>query len=219
MKKRVKVHKDDLQPYTEDFFAHLTAEDIVDWNSDDLLVGGDSDLPPEARKCPAVARRMIRNAHVNLGHPSNHALVRLMRTAKCHPDMIGYARHMKCPSCVRRAPPARIPRVSMPYRPTRFNAVVGLDLKWIKDSNGEVYYMLNILDLATAFNVCCIVKDKTPASIAEAFKQKLLKWAGTLRRWLQIKVLNITPIFKRCCPILVLPIALCQWKPPGSMVC
>ena len=146
-KVRKKMHKDDLDPYTSDLFSYLTAEDIPDWNSDDLLIGNDADLPPEARRCPLPVRRMIRNAHNNLGHPSNFALVRLMKTAKCHPDMIAYARHMKCPTCSRRQPPSRIPRVSMPYRPTRFNAVVGLDLKWVKDSEGEKYYLLNILDL------------------------------------------------------------------------
>ena len=130
-------------------------------------------------KCPIDVRRMIRNAHVNLGHPSNHALVRLMRTAKCHPDMVAYARHMKCPSCARRKPLDRIPRVSLPYRPTRFNAVVGLDLKWVKDSKGEQFYCLNIIDLATAFNVCCLIPDKTPQSVANAFKLYWMNWAGT----------------------------------------
>ena len=177
--KRRRMHKDDLDPYPDDFFAHLTAEDIADWNADDLLVGGDADLPPEARRCPTSVRRVIRNAHNNLGHPSNHALVRLMKTAKCHADMIAYARHMKCPSCQRRQPPSRIPRVAMPYRPTRFNAVVGLDLKWVKDSSDEQYYLLNILDLATTFNVCCVVPDKQPKTIADAFKQHWLNWAST----------------------------------------
>ena len=175
---RKRKHKDDLPPYTDDMFAHLTAEDIPDWNTDDLLVGNDADLPPEARRCPVDVRRMIRNAHNNLGHPSNHALVRLMKTAKCHPDMIAYARHMKCPSCARRVPPARIPKVSMPYRPTRFNAVVGLDLKWVKDSVGTTFYLLNILDLATAFNVCCVLTDKTPESVTTAFKECWMSWAG-----------------------------------------
>ena len=176
---RRKTHKDDLEPYTDDMFAHLTAEDIPDWNTDDLLVGNDADLPPEARRCPVDVRKMIRAAHNNLGHPSNHSLVRLMKTAKVHPDMIAYARHMKCPTCRRRQAPSRVPRVSLPYRPTRFNAVVGLDLKWVKDSKGDTYYLLNILDLATAFNVCCVITNKRPSTVAQAFKQYWITWAGT----------------------------------------
>ena len=101
------------------------------------------------------------------------------QTAKCPPEMIAYARHMKCPVCIRRQPPARIPKASLPYRPTRFNAVVGLDLKWVKDSKGEMYYLLNILDLATSFNICCIVEDKQPKTIAAAFKHYWCFWAST----------------------------------------
>ena len=130
---------------------------------------------------------MIRNAHVNLGHPSNHALVRLRRTAKCHADMIAYARHMKCQSCARRMPPQRIPRVALPYRLTRFNAIVGLDLKWIKDAEGATYYMLNILDLATALQIGVIVPDKRPATIAAAVKQHWIQWASTPEKFVADK--------------------------------
>ena len=84
---------------------------------------------------------------------------------------------MKCPTCARRQPPARIPRVTMPYRPTRFNAVVGLGLKWVKDSKENSYYMLSVLDLATTFNTACIVPDKRPETIAEAFKYYWMNWA------------------------------------------
>ncbi len=169
-------HKDDLKPWTTDMFAHLTAEDIPEVM--DHQVTYDNHLPPEARKCPIPVRRMIHNAHRNLGHPSNAALVRLMSTAKCHIDAINYARHMTCPTCVRRKPPDRMPRVSMPYRPTRFNAVVGLDLKWVYDKAGTTYYLLNILDLATTFNVCVPLLDKKPETVANAFKTHWYQWAN-----------------------------------------
>ena len=136
----------------------------------------EDDLPPEARSLPRNLKRMVRNAHRNLGHPSNFALVRLMKTARCDQKLIAYARHMKCPTCARRQPPARIPRVSVPYRPTRFNAVVGLDLKWIKDSKGHVFYMVSMLDLATAFKIACVVPDKPVKPY-----RKPLKLIGLLR--------------------------------------
>ena len=118
-------------------FAHLTGEDIPEVV--DHTTAFDDNLPPSARKCPIAVRRMIHNAHRNLGHPSNYALVRLKKMARCHVDMIEYAMHMKCPTCLRRKAPDRIPRVSMPYRPTRFNAVVGLDLKWTHDATGKKF--------------------------------------------------------------------------------
>jgi transposase InsO family protein len=66
----------------------------------------------------------------------------------------------------------------MPYRPTQFNQVVGIDLKWIKDVAGNTLYMLNILDLATSFNLGICLRDKFARTISEAFKQYWLSWAG-----------------------------------------
>ena len=63
-------NQDDLHPYSDDMFSHLTGEDIPDITTDDvddLLIGNDSKLPPEARQCPIAVRRLIRNAHQSLG--------------------------------------------------------------------------------------------------------------------------------------------------------
>ena len=111
---------------------------------------------------------MIRNAHRNLGHPSNFSLVRLMSVAKCHPDMIAYAANMSCPTCKRRNPPLRIPKTTMPYRPAQFHQVVGVNLKWIKDVARNTFYMLNILDLATSFNLGICLRDKSAQTLSEA---------------------------------------------------
>ena len=75
-------------------------------------------------------------------------------------------------------PPKRIPRVAMPYRPTRFNDTVGIDLKWVKDAIGENFFLLNILDLATGFNLGILLKNKISIAVAEAFKTYWLSWAG-----------------------------------------
>ena len=84
----------DLPKWGDDFYGMLNAHDMPDENPEsDLLT--EEELPPEARRCPKHVRRLIRNCHRNLGHPSNFALVRLMTIAKCHPDMIAYAQHMK----------------------------------------------------------------------------------------------------------------------------
>ena len=101
-----------------------------------------------------------------------------MVVAKCHPDMIAYAQHMKCDACTRRTPPKRVPRATMPYRPTRFNDTLGIDLKWVKDATGETFYLFNILDLATGFNLRILLKDKSAKAVSEAFKNYWLTWAG-----------------------------------------
>ena len=66
----------------------------------------------------------------------------------------------------------------MPYRPTRFNDTVGIEFKWVKDSSGEASYLLNILDLATGFNLGILVKEKSSKAVTEAFKVYWLSWAG-----------------------------------------
>ena len=66
----------------------------------------------------------------------------------------------------------------MPYRPTRFNDTVGIDLKWVKDSAGKRFHLLNILDLATSFNLGILLDDKSSKSVMEAFKVFWLSWAG-----------------------------------------
>ena len=66
----------------------------------------------------------------------------------------------------------------MPYRPTRFNDTVGIDIKWVKDAKGDTYYLLNILDLATGFNIGVLMENKSSHSVAEAFKTYWLSWTG-----------------------------------------
>jgi hypothetical protein len=121
--------KDDMEQWSDGLVGLLHAEDYPQTAPDDDLLLGEEHLTPQARRCPQAVRRLIRNAHRNLGHPSNFSLVKLMSVAKCHPDMIAYASQMKCETCLKRTPPGRIPRATMPYRPTTFNDTVGIDIK------------------------------------------------------------------------------------------
>ena len=66
----------------------------------------------------------------------------------------------------------------MPYRPTQFNHTVGIDLKWIKDVADNTYYLFNILDLATGFNLGLCLPNKSPKTLSQAFKQFWISWAG-----------------------------------------
>ena len=66
----------------------------------------------------------------------------------------------------------------MPYRPTQFNQVVGIDLKWIKDVANNQYYLFNVLDFATGFNLGICLQDKSANTLTNAFKQFWLSWAG-----------------------------------------
>ena len=60
----------DLEPWNDGFYGLLQAADYPTGDPDDNLIQGEDDLPPAARRCPKAVRRLIRNAHRNLGHPS-----------------------------------------------------------------------------------------------------------------------------------------------------
>ena len=96
----------------------------------DDLAGGEDDVPENIRLAttPEV-RREVRNAHYNLGHPSTETLLRLMRKAGASDEVQRYARWWKCSLCAERAPPGRLGKTAMPYRPRSFNMTVGVDLK------------------------------------------------------------------------------------------
>ena len=71
--------------------------------------------------------------------------------------------------------------MSMPYRPTRFNAIVGLDLKWCKDARGAVWYVLNILDLAIGFNMSIIMPNKEASTVAESIYFQVIRCDKSFR--------------------------------------
>ncbi len=116
---------------------YLRGEDFLPPEEDDIPLGDES-LPPDARRVPPKLRRLVRNAHCNLGHPGNDALVRLMTLARCHKDLIIYAKHLKCPTCLSRKQPDKIPWAAMPYRHHRFNACIGMGIKYFKDCKGAI---------------------------------------------------------------------------------
>ena len=57
------------------FYGLLQAVDYPIGDPDEDLAGGEEDLSPAARRCSKKVRRLVRNAHRNLGHPSNFSLV------------------------------------------------------------------------------------------------------------------------------------------------
>eukprot|EP00972_Heterocapsa_arctica_P014082 2074056-Heterocapsa_arctica.AAC.1 len=74
-----------------------------------------------------------------MGHPSSQTLIRVMRLAKASDLHIRYAILWKCPICMRRKPPASFRPVSGFAKPTRFNEHLAVDLKFLHDSNGQIF--------------------------------------------------------------------------------
>lgn len=148
----------------------------------DPLPDQDADqITPVASTCPLPVRTMKRRAHRNCGHPRIHYLVRLMTTTRCQDVAIEHVRCVNCPMGMRRKPPPRIPRASIPYRPTSFNHIVGLGLEFVKDNQGRQHSVLNILDTSTMYNIIALCDSTAPAVVANTLKGNGVQWAGPPR--------------------------------------
>ena len=142
---------------------------------------GNAEYLRQIAHVPFVLRREVRRAHVNLGHCSRDALLRMMRHAKAVPDAMYYARLYTCPICMARAAPASVLPASGRDRPTDLNGVVALDLKEVTDANGDRYVALNILDVATSFSMLSLLPDKKSSTVAKEFTRCWTAWGRTTR--------------------------------------
>jgi len=109
----------------------------------------------------SATRREVERLHRQFGHPPNESLARMLCTAKADQEVVRYARQYRCPVCESRKRPQAASRATMPYRPTRFNHTVGVDLKFVHDYEQKQYVFLNVLDYATTFNVGILVPAKS----------------------------------------------------------
>lgn len=74
--------------------------------------------------------------------------------------------------------PQRRPHPSMLYRPTGSNHVVALDLTFARDTQGVKYTLLNVLDVATMYNLILRCGSAKPADVINAIKENVSMWAG-----------------------------------------
>ena len=105
----------------------------------------------------ANLRKIVAQLHVNLGHPSNAFKVR-------------------CTVCERLTEPSPVPAASL-RRWTEFGQCVALDLFMLADITGENGLFLNMLDMASHYQVVFPVADKNPLTVFYGF---LLVWCLTL---------------------------------------
>lgn len=138
----------------------------------------DDVIPPPARTGLASVRKCFAG-HIDIWeHPNKQSMVRLIRTARCHIESRVCATRLTCPTCMRRRHPHMCPKAALPNRPTRFNHVVGLDLKHIKDSQGMTYTLLNLRVLVTVYNIIFVCGSKELVDLVNTFKTIWNHWAG-----------------------------------------
>ena len=114
--------------------------------------------------------------HRRLGHPANETLVRMLRLAGAERWLVDEASKLECPVCES----SQMPRRPMPQRsdmrPTTFNELVAIDLKFAKDCNEVLYVALSMVDLATNFHQGVLLRNRNPGHVAQKF----------LSRWISV---------------------------------
>ena len=141
----------------------------VDSSGDLVMTPVDHTQPSE----DANLRKIVAQLHVNLGHPSNDALARAIRLSGGSDEAIQAARCTVCESLTELSP---VPSASL-RRWTDFGQCMALDFFMLADitlRNGPV---LNMLDMASYYQVVFPVADKNPLTVFYGF---LLGWCLTL---------------------------------------
>ena len=140
------------------------------------------------RKWQALPRELklaLQRIHVNLGHARLPDMLRALRVSKASEIALRACRLFRCKECPRLLEP-KIPRPSRLPHVDEFNVVVGLDVLSEKDSNGDEWCWLNVVDEGTGFQVCSLLGDtlKNPTSleVVKTFEMSWSGWAGMPER-------------------------------------
>ncbi|CAE7821075.1 KdelR [Symbiodinium sp. CCMP2456] len=116
----------------------------------------------------------LRRLHQNLGHPSSSDFVRHLRLAGASREVLKAARTLECQTCARTrataiAKPAKIGSC------LQFNEVVGADLFYVHDTEGNRHEMFSIVDYSSAYHVVIPVARKDTTHLEKAFCEN---WAN-----------------------------------------
>ena len=96
-------------------------------------------FPPSV---PRYIATSLRRLHQNLGHPSEADFVRHLRLAGASREVLKAARSMECQTCAR-TKAAAIARPARIGSCLKFNEVVGADLFYVHDTEGNRHELLS----------------------------------------------------------------------------
>ena len=120
--------------------------------------------------------KAVAQLHVNLGHPSNDALARGIRLAGGTDAAIRTAMKLYCAVCNRLKEPSAIPAASL-RKWKEFGECVAIDLFMLGDCGAESATFLNMVDMASRYQVVFPIADKNPITVFYGF---LMGWCMTL---------------------------------------
>lgn len=119
----------------------------------------------------------LRRIHQNLGHPPQRELVRRLRLGGASDNIIRAAEQLSCRTCEKSAK-AKSAKVTHPAAALDFNKVVAVDVIWVDTIDETSLQALNMVDLASTYQVVALVKNTTSETLSQALISGWVSWAG-----------------------------------------
>ena len=125
-------------------------------------------------RLPKEKRVAIRRLHAMMGHCSNAALIRMLRSSMAGQEAIDAAKHFRCQSCeeMKKDEAPRVVRPTKPLCEVRFNYEVSVDVFEVHDAADKRHSILSVVDTTTHYHAAFwVAPGGTPSSraCAEAF--------------------------------------------------
>ena len=115
------------------------------------------------------------------GHPTPATLKNILKAGRASPELIEAARLVRCQACEDSAKPRRDHPVGSHFN-FKFNSMLGFDVLEMRDHLGGKYSVMSMVDIATGFHMCEVVKEgggqPTSEACAKALMTKWIAWAG-----------------------------------------
>ena len=126
---------------------------------------------------PKWMRSVLKRLHVNLGHPSNQAMVRhLAQAGASGPALLG-ARQLRCATCERtKMPPPARPTKCVQAR--RFNDRLLLDIIYIRDVASAQHMFLSEVDAGTTYHVVDYLDTRSEDEVVRVLTQGWFRFFG-----------------------------------------
>ena len=120
---------------------------------------------------------MLKQMHVNLGHPSNDRLSRALQDQGYRPEVYQAAREFPCVTCAKHAPPKhQRPAVLKPI--LDFNHKIYIDaINWT-NKQGNILHFYHILDAGTNYHIAFASPSNTSSNLIQLLQQHWFTWAG-----------------------------------------
>jgi hypothetical protein len=120
---------------------------------------------------------VLKRIHQNLGHPPNRDLVRHLRLGGAPEKLIRAAEQLVCRTCERSTRP-QSSRVAHPCVALDFNEAIAADVIWLDTATSRNHPALNIVDIASTYQVVVPVSSTKSEELARAMLEGWINWAG-----------------------------------------